>query len=357
MKKFIIPFIYICVAFAIACEHKDLCIHHPHKSKVKVVFDWKNAPEANPKGMGIWFYPVEGGQPVYRDLKREGGIVELVDGSYTAICYNNDYEATRIKGSKSFDTHALYTRDGHITEGVYGTSPAATSRVKVDESTTEQKVVITPDQMWGCNAFNITVSLEDGVKYTCYPEEDEYREMEVITKEHIITLYPAELTCTYTYEANNIINMEDASQMCAALSGMSGELQLGNEELRKELVILPVEAIMDRENNRVTGKFYTFGHHEENVDPHKMVFIAWVALDAEEGTQPCYCVRPENDEEIAWIDVTDQVHQEKMEVKNKRRVHIVIDGGVKVPEAPPGPGMFENPTVDDWQEEEVELPI
>ena len=317
MKKFIIPFIYICVAFAIACEHKDLCIHHPHKSKVKVVFDWKNAPEANPKGMGIWFYPVEGGQPVYRDLKREGGIVELVDGSYTAICYNNDYEATRIKGSKSFDTHALYTRDGHITEGVYGTSPAATSRVKVDESTTEQKVVITPDQMWGCNAFNITVSLEDGVKYTCYPEEDEYREMEVITKEHIITLYPAELTCTYTYEANNIINMEDASQMCAALSGMSGELQLGNEELNKELVILPVEAIMDRENNRVTGKFYTFGHHEENLDPHKMVFIAWVSLDAETGTQPCYCVRPENDEEIAWIDVTDQVHQEKMEVKNK----------------------------------------
>lgn len=357
MKKFIIPFIYACVALAIACEHKDLCIHHPHKAKVRVVFDWKNAPEANPKGMCIWFYPVDGGQPIYRDLKNEGGFVELVDGSYTAICYNNDYEATRIKGSRNFDTHSFYTREGGITEGVNGTSTPSASRVKTDENSEEQRVVITPDPMWGCNAFEITVSLEDGVKYTCYPEEDEYREMEVVTKEHIITLYPLELTCIYTYEVNNVINIEDASQMSAAISGMSGGLSLSDYELNKELVMLPVEAIQDFKNNRITGKFYTFGHHEENSEPHKMVFIAWVALDAETGAQPCYCVRPENDKEIAWIDVTDQVHQKDLAVKNKRRVHIVIDGGVKVPEAPPGPGMFGDPTVDDWKEEEIDLPM
>lgn len=339
MKKFIIPFIYACVALAIACEHKDLCIHHPHKAKVRVVFDWKNAPEANPKGMCIWFYPTDGGQPIYRDLKNEGGFVELVDGSYTAICYNNDYEATRIKGSRNFDTHSFYTREGGITEGVNGTSTPSASRVKTDENSEEQRVVITPDPMWGCNAFEITVSLEDGVKYTCYPEEDEYREMEVVTKEHVITLYPLELTCTYTYEVNNVVNIEDASQMSAAISGMSGGLSLSDYELNKELVILPVEAIPDFKNNRITGKFYTFGHHEENIEPHKMAFFAWVDGAA------TYCSVPGSEEN--WVDVTSQVHQEQLEIKNKRRVHIIIDG-IKVPEGPPrDPGMFE-PTVDDW---------
>ena len=340
MKKFIIPFIYACVALAIACEHKDLCIHHPHKAKVKVVFDWKNAPEANPKGMCIWFYPTDGGQYIYRDLKRDGGIVELVDGTYKAICYNNDYEATRIKGSRNFDTHSFYTREGGITEGVNGTSTPSASRVKTDENSEEQRVVITPDPMWGCNAFEITVSLEDGVKYTCYPEEDEYREMEVVTKEHVITLYPLELTCTYTYEVNNVVNINNTSQMSAVLSGMSGGLSLKDYELYDEPVTLPVEAIQDFKNNRITGKFYTFGHHEENIEPHKMAFFAWVDGAA------TYCSVPGSEEN--WVDVTSQVHQEQLTVKNKRRVHIIIDGGIEIPEDPTkDPGMFE-PTVDDW---------
>jgi hypothetical protein len=136
-----------------------------------------------------------------------------------------------------------------------------------------------------------------------------------------------------------VINIEEASQMSAAISGMSGGLSLSDYELNKELVMLPVEAIQDFKNNRITGKFYTFGHHEENSEPHKMAFFAWVKGAA------TYCTVPDSEE--IWVDVTKQVHQEQLTVKNKRRVHIIIDG-IKAPEGPPkDPGMFE-PTVDDW---------
>lgn len=43
-----------------SCEHKDLCYHHPHVAVVKLEFDWKNAPQANPEGMCVFFYPEEG---------------------------------------------------------------------------------------------------------------------------------------------------------------------------------------------------------------------------------------------------------------------------------------------------------
>ena len=38
-----------------SCEHKELCFHHPHVATVRVDFDWKNAPQANPEGMCVFF--------------------------------------------------------------------------------------------------------------------------------------------------------------------------------------------------------------------------------------------------------------------------------------------------------------
>ena len=54
------------VMFTTSCEHKDLCYHHPHMAKIYVEFNWQNAPDANPLGMCVFFYPEDGGDPVGR---------------------------------------------------------------------------------------------------------------------------------------------------------------------------------------------------------------------------------------------------------------------------------------------------
>lgn len=332
MKKIIIPYIYVCLLFAIGCEHKDLCIHHPHTSKIKVVFDWKNAPEATPSGMSIWFYPVDGGEAIYYDLSRNGGTVKVTDGAYNIICYNNDSEYLYLKGTSKFNTITGYTREGGIFECVDGKTGPTTYRA---EGAEDEKVALTIDQIWGCNAYNVEVDMNDGVKYTCYPEEESNKALEIETKEHIITLYPTDLVCNYTYEIRHMKNAEHASQMCGTLSGMSRELTFSDNSLGTECFTLPSLSTINREDGSATGQFYTFGHHEDIDKPHKMVFYVWMS----DGKVYVFRNHP-------YLDVTSQVHQEHLEVKNKRRVHIVIDQ-LELPEPINGDSGFQ-PTVDDW---------
>ena len=60
------------------CVHKELCWDHPHTMSVKVEFDWRDAPGADPDGMCVYFYPVGGGSGYRFDFKgTEGGEVKL----------------------------------------------------------------------------------------------------------------------------------------------------------------------------------------------------------------------------------------------------------------------------------------
>ena len=81
-----------------SCEHKELCYYHPHAAKVKVVFDWRDAPQADPDGMCVYFYPLEGGSGYRFDFNNTtGGEVDLRVGKYLVLCYNNDTEAVAFE--------------------------------------------------------------------------------------------------------------------------------------------------------------------------------------------------------------------------------------------------------------------
>lgn len=51
------------ILLSTSCEHKDLCYDHSHTSRIRVVFDWKNAPDATPETMRLYLFPVDGGKP------------------------------------------------------------------------------------------------------------------------------------------------------------------------------------------------------------------------------------------------------------------------------------------------------
>lgn len=319
-----------------ACEHKELCYHHPHTATVRVEFDWREAPDASPAGMCVYFYPQEGGEGQRFDFKgTTGGEVELRVGDYLVMCYNNDTEATQFRNTDDFGIHAAFTREGNVLEPIYGNAANYAPRA---EGTEDERVVICPDQMWGCTATEVSIT-DEGISYVCVPvdgkEDTEARPVE--NTEHVITLYPEELTCTYTYEVRNVTNLEHMSQMSGSLSGMSGELTISSGELGRECVTLPFGAESDGVST-VTGKFYTFGHHEENDAPHRMVF--YVVLS--DGSKYVY-------REGEQLDVTSQVH----EAPDKRRVHIIIDG-LNLPEPIEGDSGFD-PSVDDWEDVEEDI--
>ncbi|MBE6195835.1 MAG: DUF5119 domain-containing protein [Rikenellaceae bacterium] len=310
------------------CNHKELCEFHPHEISIRVVFDWVDAPDADPKGMCVCFYPLDGGSGQRFDFpNRTGGTVQLRVGKYRILCFNNDTEANLFYNSHLFDGYGVYTREGHVLEPIYGNS--ANFHPMVDDLSKE-RVVITPDMMWGCSAVDVEVR-DDEVCYTCVPQNAHARMgYPVVSNEQVITLYPHEMVCTYTYEVRNVSNLKHVVEICGSLSGMAGEMLLASEQVGREAVTLPFESVSDGVST-LTGKFYTFGHHPENSEPHAMTF--YVVMD--DGSKLCYTGGKN-------LDVTEQVH----EAPDFRHVHLIIDG-LDLPQ-PIENGHGFRPVVDDW---------
>lgn len=317
-----------------SCEHKELCYQHPHVKTIRVAFDWQDAPDAHPKGMCVFFYPTngEGGQRF--DFKgTTGGEVELRAGTYRVMCYNNDTEAVLFHDTDNFDAHGGYTREGNVLEPIYGNG------ANYAPSTGDERVVITPDRMWGCTAMDVEVT-DAGISYVCVPmtEKDGWDGRPTVD-EQVITLYPHELTCTYTYEVRNVKNLKHASQLCATLSGMAPSMRFGDESLGTERVTLPFEAVSDGVST-ITGKFYTFGHHEANAQPHRMVF--YIVMD--DGKKYAY-----GTDGSEHFNVTGQVHT----APDPKHVHIIIDG-LELPTPIESDNGFDV-GVDDWEVVEEDI--
>ena len=319
-----------------SCAHKDLCIHHPHTVKLKVEFDWQNAPDANPQGMCVFFYPVDGGGARRVDFKgTQGGYIELNVGKYHVLTYNNDTEAI-LFANGSFEKHRAYTREGNILEPVLGSS----ARVSMVSGVDAEKVVITPDMLWGCTSMDVEIT-DEGLSYTCIPFKEDETLQKVESKEYIITLYPDEFLCHYSYEIRNVHNLKHATQMCASLSGMAGGMILASGNLFTESVTLPLEARIDRENCIITGEFYTFGHHLGNTSSHKMLLYVWM-----DSGEKYYFGEDDQD-----FDITSQVHS----APNPKRVHLIIDG-LELPKPIENGGGYK-PTVDDWESVYEDIPM
>ena len=320
-----------------ACGHKELCYIHPHTISVNVVFDWEYAPDATPEGMCVCFYSLDNGgyhRFDFNDIK--GGKVDLRVGKYRVLSYNNDTECVHFRNTDSFDNHSVTTREGDVLEPMLGGSAAG--YVPRASGVDDEKVVISPDMMWGCKVLDVEIE-DEGITYACATFDDNHEsDVEFVENdEHIITLYPHELVCTYTYEVRNVKNMAYMQQMCGTISGMSGMLTLSTEELDIESVTIPFESVK-ADDSTITGVFYTFGHHYDNAAAHKMVF--YVIMN--DGTKYCF-------KDSKQLDVTDQVDN----APNKRRVHIIIDGLDLPQPIDTGDGFI--PSLDDWYVEENDI--
>lgn len=317
-----------------SCEHKELCYHHPHTATIRLEFDWRDAPDANPNGMCVFFYPEEGEDVPMRRFDftgKTGGEIEIRVGKYRVLCYNNDTEAVLLRGTESFNAHEAFTRDGDLFESVYGSSAGRTTPRAEDAK--NERVVISPDMLWGCTATEVEIT-ENGTSYICVPESEKEKWIgkPALHTEQVITLYPHELICTYTYEIRNVKGLEHVSQMCGSLSGMAPSLLFCDESLGRECVTIPFEAHAG-DKTTIVGRFLTFGHHEENIEPHRMILYVWM----DDNSKYCYGTESER------FNVTEQVHS----APDKRHVHIIIDG-LDLPKPIGGDDI--DPSVDDWQE-------
>lgn len=313
-----------------SCNHKDLCYIESQRHKLFVEYDWSEAPDATPRGMCVFFYSTDNADASYRfDFDNtEGGEIELPAGRYKLITYNNDTEAVRFANTNTFDSHEAYTRFGDLLEPLYGNGIKSTASTDDGE-----RVRITPDGLWGCHALDVVID-EHGVTYTVVPyarsrgcEDCE----EHVYGNQVITLYPHDMLCHYTYEVRNVANAQYVSKVSAALSGMSGQMNMAYETLDAEPVTLPLSGKADGAAHKITGQFLTFGHSNDATVPHRMTFFVVMT----DGSK--YRIDHADN-----LDVTSQVDN----APDRRHVHIIIDR-LNLPDPGTENGEW-TPTIDDW---------
>lgn len=287
-----------------SCNHKDLCDDHPHTQSVKIIFDWEKSPEANPRGMCVWFYRQDGAPLRYDFSGREGGDILLPMGSYQVIAYNNDTEAVMMRGENAWSTHEAFTREGDVLEPVLG------SGFRSDAPRAEgERVVMPPDMLWGASV--VTVVVDSGT--------------------HEIVLCPESAVCHYTCEIRNVSNLKYISHMCASLSGLSPSLMMSTATSTDERVTIPFATIHDG-NATIRGEFLTFGCNTAGSRSNRLLLYVWLR----DGRKLCYGSESER------FEVSDQI----LRAPDRRNVHIIIDG-LDMP-APIENGDGFDPSVDDW---------
>lgn len=325
------------MAGATSCNHKPLCYEHPHTTPVRVEFNWREAPDAKPEGMCVYFYSVdEPAKSLRFDFPQSAArTIDLPEGRYRLICYNNDTEQVLFANTGDYTGHRAYTRFANILEPIYGNGMATPPR---DASTEDEDVVLAPDRLVGCTATDLVVT-QDALGYVHGPTDPWADDdgVYVDSKDKIIELFPHDMLCYYTYEIKNVKNLKYAMTMSCAITGMAGAMDLPTEQLPTDPVTLPLAAESDAQSH-ITGEFYTFGHHPESDVRHRMA----VYVVMKDGSKFSYTTGNS-------LDVTDQVHA----APDRHRVHIVIDG-LELPKPIENGGGF-NPSVDDWGSVEQDI--
>jgi len=316
MKRYFILGL-LCAGILTACKHRELYYEYEHIKSVRVEFDWSNAPEADPEGMRVIFYPVDGSgtRAIIENLDgKNGGAVDIPEGIYNAVCFNNDTECIRWRGTGSLETLEAYTRDAAILETLQGP-------VDVPRGSDDEPIVLAPDRMWRDRQDGIVISKAD-------------------ESETVISFSPAVVTRHVTYEISGVTNSEAITNIRGSISGVSGSLFMGSNLLASDTSTVPFDGMVDEtDETTIIGDFYFFGCCDERLrqeSKHKFTIYCW----SKAGNV------------MKSFDVTDQLH----DASDPYEVHLTIEGDIEIPVASVGGDGFQ-PEVGDWNDKNEDLDL
>lgn len=306
MKKIVFYlFAALAAVAAASCEHKELCYDHTHTVEVRVVFDWKNAPEAAPETMSLYLFPKTGGEPLrYEFTDRRGGTITVPFGAYDALGLNSDTETLLFRNIALSGTFEVYTREANLL-GALGIRSEDAPRA---EGAQDERVAAQPDMLWCDSAKDIDLKRD--------------------VSGQTITLYPAVAVRNYTVEIRNAENLKYVTGLSGSLSGMAAGLLVESKAPTSEAVTLPFAAAATEELTGITGGLQAFGPCSAE-RAQKLVI---------------YAVLGNGEKWYYTYDVTEQVR----EAPDPYNVHILLDG-LPLPKPLVNGGGFQ-PGVDGWNE-------
>lgn len=306
MKRISIYISLILLIVCSSCRHKDLADECIVAGKVTVVFDWRNAPDANPGSMALYLFSKEGGAPLrYIFSGREGGTITVPFGNYDAICMSSDNtEWAMMRNTDTKEEFEIYTPPA----GVFDIRSLFSDTPELTEDEVED-VVIAPKMLWTGTGSSFEV------KYT--------------SEDQIITLYPKEAVSHYIVDIYDVENLEytEGATMFGTLEGMAGGVLPGNEISTDNDVIIPFTLSRSEDGKSLHAEFLDFGECATKDMPHKLRLHTFLS----DGS--------------AWTYSYDAKPQIKS-APDSRHVHLVFRG-LPIPHPIQNGGGLK-PKVEDW---------
>ena len=318
MRK-LIPLLTVAVLVLTGCEYKPLCYDHNHLVDVRVVYDWKDAPEAELEGMTVLFFDQSGisDEPIQYNLHgKEGGIVRLPHGDWQAVSYNYDSESVLFRGLYSIGTVEAFTRSSSVAEG---TKLMTKGDMPRDASSADQPVILEPEAFWGASSEPFHLQIYD--------------------PERTIVITPQPLYRHVYVTIQNVPNLQYTRGLGGALSGLAPSVFVADGQISNGCAV-EAFSIDVADKSTLTAHFLIFGHclyAEEVVNTHNMTI---------------YVIMSDGSKWYYTVDVTDQMH-DRLKNPDGQPIYIDIDG-LDIPK-PIVNGAGFHPTVDDWKDEDIEI--
>ena len=304
-----------------SCVHKDLYMDTDEPVKMKVVFDWRYAPDANPESMALYLFPTDGGTPLrYIFTGREGGEIHLPFGVYDAVCVNADN--TDWAELEAMDTPEAARVRVEETSSLSPYSELARVLVSRPESDDGNQLVDVPHATWtsGVKTFDARF---DGTDKT-------------------LVLYPEDRLCHYTVDIYDVEGLDDnngsdtrsGSSVMASLSNMTDGVKIFSGEKLTNLRAIPFILQKGDTTGSLHSEFDTFGENGDLAPVHHLSL--YTKMDDGSWT-------------VQTKDVTVQVHQ----APDPKHVHIILRGAVLPKTSEGGAGFTVD--VNGWESEYYEM--
>lgn len=300
-------FLTLCLAAAVtaSCDHKELWPPYSGQTDVEVVFDWIDAPDADPAGMTLIFYPVGMGERWRFDIAgRDGGMIRLPAGNYNVMAYNSDAYSVLMRDDTSF----------------YGITAYTLSRA--------------PEMLWCAQE----TGFEIGCCCCCGDMADGTEAAPAVLR-----LYPAPMCAEYEINVTDVINLGNVRRIDASLSGLAEGVRLYDEALTFDTITLPVRLLRRsntslRDATSLHGNMTPFGDSPQPPDCNILTINTTLT----------------NDSAVTYaFDVTNQIQS----APDPKKVTINVSG-IMIPDINPadtvGSGGIEA-AVDDWTTVRIDL--
>lgn len=295
-----------------SCRHKDLGLEID-TGHFNVIFDWKNAPDANPSSMALYLYDAESGEPIRFIFQNNwGGTIRVHSAVYNGLCLNADLTDWAVISEGEINEYEISTPDADMLS-VSGFSTRAIPRAP---SADTERFAETPGMLWGYRTDGIVAPRDD--------------------QEKTVYMYPDEKVCHYTvdvYDSGDVTRYS-AGGIDATLSGMSEGYLVGKDKSHEATVTHTFVLKPVKNDNSLHSEFLTFGEPPMGSRHHISIYL----------------VRDDGKKWNCNVDVTDQIRN----APDPRHVHIIIRG-ITLPDPDEGGGMAVTPDVEDWESVNITL--